>query len=145
MWKMLNYYSAQSGFYKEPFQNWVTSNFLNNNVVPPHSIKWKFFFIYTLWQIWLARNRIIFKQRQSQEFEIVKAGFLQTMSNNFLLNDSAVDNKQFSQIIQVKSTPPPGNFIKLNKDGCVLPEKKAGEWIMGRPKKLSLLLILFQR
>ncbi|KAF8042468.1 hypothetical protein BT93_A0944 [Corymbia citriodora subsp. variegata] len=73
----------------------------------------------TLWQIWLARNSLVFHHKQSDPISIVDSA-LDMHCNYAKWNRSNLERGAISQNLQPKWRPPNPNSLKINIDGSHL-------------------------
>ena len=58
-------------FFALPLQDWLHSNAALERPTLPHLIRWKVFFPFTCWKLWLARNERIFSHQSITQHSLL--------------------------------------------------------------------------
>ncbi|TYH54457.1 hypothetical protein ES332_D09G170300v1 [Gossypium tomentosum] len=106
-----------TGSVNQSLNDWIINNITSKKWHPIHSIPWKVLFAFTIWQIWLTRNKKIFAGKE-------------------LYND--VTNKAMEHFVisaPIKSFPILSDGSALSNSGKagagVLIRDSKGDWIVG--------------
>ncbi|KAF7839279.1 reverse transcriptase [Senna tora] len=100
----------------EDLTSWVRENCINTSV-DTLGVAHNTLFIYTLWQIWLARNEHIFNTKSLLLLVIAKKSMAAAAEYYHLANDGPSDAINFSTL-NVNWFPPLEGWWKLNTDGA---------------------------
>ncbi|KAF7835378.1 reverse transcriptase [Senna tora] len=104
---------------RDNFGMWIRDNCTNldlDSLGIPHSS----LFIYSLWQIWVARNNCIFNNKPPSPLGIARKSIAAAAEFQHIAFSSASPDLRNSCTLSVKWTPPLKGWWKLNCDGACL-------------------------
>lgn len=128
------------------FMDWVKQNATDHNTLGDNTL-WSCKFMYTLWEIWKARNTWVFEAKCRSPVEVVKSATFQAEeARRWLVNHGVT---RMAKSIWVGWTPPDGGWVKLNTNGARkgatvlasaggLIRNQHGNWICGFSVKIGV-------
>ena len=96
---------------------WLQVNAKSNLLARNKDYKWSSFFLFSIWNLWLQRNRKVFKQKNPNP-ELCTTVEMQTREFMYCVAEPRKDITKTPRL--VRWTKPPEDWLKLNTDGFVI-------------------------
>ena len=96
---------------------WLQVNAKSNLLARNKDYKWSSFFLFGIWNLWLQRNRKVFKQKNPNP-ELRTTVEMQTREFMYCVAEPRKDITKTPRL--VRWTKPPEGWLKLNTDGFVI-------------------------
>ncbi|KAF7824223.1 reverse transcriptase [Senna tora] len=77
-------------------------------------------FTYTLWSIWLARNRLVFDKKVFTHNTVASSALAKASEFYHLQPKNKVDKRMIT--LSIRWNPPPSGWVKINSDNSYDPE-----------------------
>nr|POE69125.1 putative ribonuclease h protein [Quercus suber] len=125
---------------------WIQTNARSSTQASGKDYDWNSFFLFSVWNLWLQRNRKAFKQ-QAPNPNLVKVVEMQVKEFLYCVVETSTERAR--HVKQVRWSKPVEGWLKLNTNGLVISTSglsrcgglirdSAGKWVVGFAKSINV-------